>query len=132
MPRLIILLLLTVLLGVSMAFTPVPGTDPQVASAPLSAEWWKGQLTLSNIVSGVILVYHFGYLRRQIQADHDTLIAVQGELKHYKEVAAPATFARKDVAEEQLAAVNEKLDLIMSAFQLAPNPPFRTHKRASD
>lgn len=62
-------------------------------------------LTPQNVLSLCVLVYHFGILRQEMRDIQSRLKSIES----WRETGAAASFARKDVLEAKLDAIDERL-----------------------
>lgn len=62
-------------------------------------------LTPQNVFSLCVLVYHFGILRQEMRDIQSRLKAIES----WRETGAGQSFARKDVLEAKLEAIDERL-----------------------
>lgn len=119
--RVSILVVFTIALFASMAQAPANPTAPP--------DWLKDQLTFSNIVSVALLIYHFGFLKKQMEVDHDRL----AKLEKFNDEKLPETYVRQDVHETMMRGMEEKLDAVLDFIKsLSPNAPSHKHFRSKD
>ncbi len=103
--RIVSLLGLSGALLVSMAQSPSPS-----ATQANAGSWFMEQVNFSNIVAAAVLIYHFGFLRAQMERDRERL----NKLEKFNEETLPDTYVRQDVHETQLRGIDEKLDVVVS------------------
>jgi hypothetical protein len=119
--RVAVLIVFTIAVVGSMAQAPAN------ASAP--PDWLKDQLTFSNIVSLALLIYHFGFLKSQMETDRARL----AKLETFNDEKLPETYVRQDVHETMMRGMDEKLDAVLDFIKgLGGKTGVHTHFRSKE
>jgi hypothetical protein len=91
-----------------LAFTTL-AVAAQSDPAPSGRNWSFADLvTLPNLVSAAILIFHFGALRQELRDLRDRLT----KLESFRDDSAPDTYERKDVLAPVLKSIDSRLERI--------------------